>query len=152
MQKVSKSLKSAHARSWSLLCRIVLKLQFQLFNNVDIFSQWMAISQEDMSKKKYLTVGMQRAGCRTVVFYQQNKGSVWLNLLNWSEPQKKNNDYYDMVLGALLWLTIPLKTVIKLTCMEPDGLTWAKNELRSSINHEFHVVTKTNNGKVILDM
>ena len=93
----------------------------------------MAISQEDMSKKKYLTGGMQRAGCRTVVFYQQNKGSVWLNLLNWSEPQKKNNDYYDMALGALLLLTILLKTVIKLKCMEPDGLTWAKNELRSFI-------------------
>ena len=33
--KVAKSLKSAHACSRSLLCRIVLKLQFQLFNNVD---------------------------------------------------------------------------------------------------------------------
>ena len=135
----------------SLSCRIVLKLHFQLFNNVDIFSQWMAISQV-MSKRKRLTGGMQRAGCRTVVFYQQNKGSVWLNLLNWSEPQKKNNDYYDMVLGALLWLTIPLKTIIKLTCVGPDGLTLARNELRSSINHEFHVVTQKNNGKVILDM
>ena len=131
MQKIAKSLKSAHAWSRSLLCRIVLKLHFQLLNNVDIFSQWMAISQEDMSKQKYLTGDMQRASCRTVVFYRQNKGSVWLNFLNWSEPLKKNNDYYDMALGALLWLTIPLKTVIKLTCMEPDGLTWAKNELRS---------------------
>ena len=129
--KIAKSLESAFAWSRSLLCRIVVKLRFQLFNNVDIFSQWVAISQEDMSKRKRLTGGMQRAGCRTVVFYQQNKGSVWLNLLNWSEPQKKNNDYYDMALGALLWLTIPLKTVIKLTCMEPDGLTWAKTELRS---------------------
>ena len=64
----------------------------------------MAISQEDMNEERHLTGDMQRAGCRTVVFYQQNKGSVWLNLLNWSEPQKKNNDYYDMVLGALLWL------------------------------------------------
>ena len=152
--KVAKSLKSAYACSRSLLCRMVLKLQFQLFIifYIYIFSQWMAISQEDMNKERHLTGDMQRAGCRTVVFYQQNKGSVWLNLLNWSEPQKKNNDYYDMVLGALLLLTIPLKTAIKLTCMEPDGLTWAKNELRSSINHEFHVVTKTNNGKVILDM
>ena len=91
---------------------------------------------------------MQRAGCRTVVFYQQNKGSVWLYFLNWREPQKKNNDYYDMTLGALLWLTIPLKTIMKLTCVGPDGLTWAKNESRSSINHEFHVVTNTNNGWV----
>ena len=89
---------------------------------------------------------MQRAGCRTVVFYQQNKGSVWLNFLNWSEPQEKNNDYYDMTLGVLLSLTIPLKTIMKLTCVGPDGLTWAKNESRSSINHEFHVVTNTNNG------
>ena len=95
---------------------------------------------------------MQRAGCRIVVFYQQNKGSVWLNLLNWREPQKKNNDHNDMVLGALLWLTIPLKTIIKLTCVGPDGLMWAKNELRSSINHESRVLTSTNNGKVILDM
>ena len=108
----------------------------------------MAISQEDMNKERHLTGDMQRAGCRTVVFYQQNKGSVWLNLLNWSEPQKKNNDYYDMVLGALLWLTIPLKTIIKLTCVGPDGLMWAKNELRSSINHESRVLTSTNNGKV----
>ena len=38
-----KSLKSAHAWSRSLLCRIVVKLHFQLLNNVDIFSQWMAI-------------------------------------------------------------------------------------------------------------
>ena len=91
---------------------------------------------------------MQRAGCRIVVFYQQNKGSVWLNLLNWSDPQKKNNDYYDMFLGALLWLTIPLKTIMKLTCVGQDGLTWAKNQSRSSINHEFHVVTNTNNGWV----
>ena len=34
--------------------------------------------------------------------------------------------------------------------MGPDGLTWAKNELRSLTNHEFRVVTKTNNGKVYL--
>ena len=73
MQKIAKSLKSAYAWSRS---RIVVKLHFQLFNNVDIFSQWVAISQEDMSKRKRLTGGMQRAGCRTVVFYQQNKGSV----------------------------------------------------------------------------
>ena len=112
MQKVVKSLKSAYVWSKSLSCRIVVKLHFQLFNNVDRFSQWVAISQEDMSKRKRFMDGMQRAGWRTVVFYQQNKGSVWLNLLNWSEPQKKNNDYYDMVLGALLWLTIPLKTII----------------------------------------
>ena len=136
-----KSLKSAHAWSRSPLCRIVVKLQFQLFNNVDIFSQWVAISQEDISKRKRLTGGMQRAGCRTVVFCQQNKGSVWLNLLNWSESQKKNNDFYDMTLGALLWLTISLKTIIKLTCVGPDKLTLARNELRSSINHEFYVVT-----------
>ena len=70
MQKIAKSLKSAYAWSRSLLCRIVVKLHFQLFNNVDIFSQ------EDMSKRKRLTGGMERAGCRTVVFYQQNKGSV----------------------------------------------------------------------------
>ena len=76
MQKIAKSLKSAHAWSRSLLCRIVLKLHFQLLNNVDIFSQWMAISQEDMSEQKYLTGDMQRASCRTVVFYRQNKGSV----------------------------------------------------------------------------
>ena len=152
MQKISKSLKSAYAWSRSLLCRIVVELHFQLFNNVDIFSQWVAISQEDISKRKRLTGGMQRAGCRTVVFYQQNKGSVWLNLLNWSKPQKKNNDYYDMSLGALLWLTIPLKTIIKLTCVGPDGLTLGRDELRSSINHEFYVVTQKNNHKVILDM
>ena len=112
MQKVVKSLKSAYVWSRSLLCRIVVKLHFQLFNNVDIFSQWVAISQEDISKQKRLTGGMQRAGCRTVVFYQQNKGSVWLNFLNWSEPQKENNNYYDMALGALLWLAIPLKIII----------------------------------------
>ena len=64
------------------------------------------------AKRKRLTGGMQRAGCRTVVFYQQNKGSVWLNFLNWSEPQKENNNYYDMALGALLWLAIPLKIII----------------------------------------
>ena len=91
-----KSLKSALAWSRSLLCRIVVKLHFQLLNNVDIFSQWMAISQEDISKRKRLTGGMQRAGCRTVVFGQQNKGSVWLYFPNWREPQKKNNDYYDI--------------------------------------------------------
>ena len=76
MQKIAKSLKSAHAWSRSLLCRIDVKLQFQFFNNVDIFFQWVAISQEDISKRKRLTGGMQRAGCRTVVFFQQNKGSV----------------------------------------------------------------------------
>ena len=108
--------------------------------------------KQDISKRKRLTGGMQRAGCRTVVFYQQNKGSVWLNLLNWSKPQKKNNDYYDMALGALLWLTIPLKTIIKLTCVGRDGLTLGRDELRSSINHEFYVVTQKNNHKVILDM
>ena len=91
-----KSLKSALAWSRSLLCRIVVKLHFQLLNNVDIFSQWMAISQEDISKRKRLTGGMQRAGCRTVVFGQQNKGSVWSYFPNWREPQKKNNDYYDI--------------------------------------------------------
>ena len=53
-----------------------MKLQFKLFNNVDIFSQWVAISLEDISKRKRLTGGMQRAGCRTVFFCQQNKGSV----------------------------------------------------------------------------
>ena len=76
MRKIAKGLKSAYAWSRSLSCRIVLKLHFQLFNNVDRFSQWVAISQEDMSKQKCLTGGMQRAGCRTVVFRQQNKGSV----------------------------------------------------------------------------
>ena len=105
-----------------------------------------------MSKQKRLKGCMQRAGCRTVVFYQQNKGSVWLNFLNWSESQKKTNGYCDMTLGALLWLTIPSKTIIKITCVGPDGLTWARNELRFSINHEFHAVTKTNNSKAIFDM
>ena len=71
-----KSLKSAYVWSKSLLCRIVVKLHFQLFNNVDILSHWVVISQEDTSKQKRLPGGMQRAGCRTVVFYQQNKGSV----------------------------------------------------------------------------
>ena len=105
-----------------------------------------------MSKQKRLKGGMQRAGCWTLVFYQQNKGSVWLNFLNWSESQKKTNGYCDMTLGALLWLTIPSKTIIKITCVGPDGLTWARNELRFSINHEFHAVTKTNNSKAIFDM
>ena len=149
MWKIAKSLKSAYAWSRSLSCRIVVKLHFQLFNNVDRFSQWVALSQEDMSKQKRLTGGMQRAGCRTVVFCQQNKGSVWLYFLNWREPLKKNNNYYDMTLKASLWLTIPLKTIIKLTCVGPNRLTLARNELRSSINH---VVTQKNNGKVILDM
>ena len=152
MRKIARSFKSAYARSGSLSCGIVLKLHFQLFNNVDRFSQWVAISQEDMSKRKRLTGGMQRAGCRTVVFCQQNKGSVWLYFLNWRGPLKKNNNYYDMALKASLWLTIPLKTIIKLTCVGPDRLTLARNVLRSSINHEFHVVTQKNNGKVILDM
>ena len=76
VRKIAKSLKSAYAWSRSLSCRIVLKLHFQLFNNVDRFSQWVAISQEDMSKQKRLTGGLQRAGGRTVVFRQQNKGSV----------------------------------------------------------------------------
>ena len=124
---------------------------YTLNYSITLDSQWMAISQV-MSKRKRLTGGMQRAGCRTVVFYQQNKGSVWLNLLNWSEPQKKNNDYYDMALGELLWLTIPLKTIIKLTYVGPNGLTLGRDELRSSINHEFYVVTQKNNHKVILDM
>ena len=35
--KVAKSLESAYALSRSLLCRIVVKLLFQLFNNVDLF-------------------------------------------------------------------------------------------------------------------
>ena len=48
MQKIAKSLESAFAWSRSLLCRIVVKLHFQLFNNVDIFSQRVAFSQEDM--------------------------------------------------------------------------------------------------------
>ena len=108
-------------------------------------------SQEHKQTKR-LMGGIQIGGCRTVVFDQQKKGSVWSNLLNWSEPLKKNNDFYDMTFGALLWLTIPLKTIIKLTCVWPDGLTWAKIELRSLINHECRVVTKTNNGKVIFDM
>ena len=43
--------KNCHTWSRSLSCRIVLKLHFQLFNSVDIFSQWMAISQV-MSKRK----------------------------------------------------------------------------------------------------
>ena len=53
-----------------------------------------------------------------------------------------------MTLGALLSLTIPLKTIIKLTCVGPDRLTLARNELRSSMSssHEFHVVTQKNNG------
>ena len=59
MRKIAKSLKSAYAWSRSLSCRIVVKLHFQLFNNVDRFSQWVAISQEDMSKQKRLTGGMQ---------------------------------------------------------------------------------------------
>ena len=85
MQKISKSLESAFTWSRSLLCRIVVKLRFQLFNNVDIFSQWVAISQEDMSKQKRLTGGMQElAG--TVVFCQQNKRSVFL--LKWATEEK----------------------------------------------------------------
>ena len=40
------------------------------------------------------------------------KKAWWLNFLNWSEPQKENNNYYDMALGALLWLAIPLKIII----------------------------------------
>ena len=86
MQKIAKSLESAFAWSRSLLCRIVVKLRFQLFNNVDIFSQWVAISQEDMSKQKRLTGGLQRAGCRTVVFCQQNKRSVFLQ--KWATEEK----------------------------------------------------------------
>ena len=36
--------------------------------------------------------------------------------------------------------------------MGPDRLTLGRDELRSSINHEFYVVTQKNNYKVILDM
>ena len=36
--------------------------------------------------------------------------------------------------------------------MGPNGLTLGRDELRSSINHEFYVVTQKNNHKVILDM
>ena len=36
--------------------------------------------------------------------------------------------------------------------MGPDRLTLVRDELRSSINHEFYVVTQKNNYKVILDM
>ena len=45
-----------------------------------------------------------------------------------------------------------MKTIIKLTCVGPDRLTLGRDELRSSINHEFYVVTQKNNYKVILDM
>ena len=104
--------------------------------------------QEDISKRKRFNGWHAKSWLSNCCFLPAKQGSVWLNLLNWSDPQKKNNDYYDMVLGALLWLTVPLKTIMKLTCVGPDGLTWAKNQSRSSINHEFHVVTNTNNGWV----
>ena len=61
--KVAKSLESAYAWSRSLLCRIVVKLHFQLFNNVDLFPHLGAYSQEDMSKQKRLKDGMPRADC-----------------------------------------------------------------------------------------
>ena len=56
----------------SLLFRIVVKLYFQLSKNVDIFSPWVPISQEHKQTER-LTGGIQRGGCRTVVFYQQKK-------------------------------------------------------------------------------
>ena len=106
MQKIAKSLEAAFAWSRSLLCRIVVKLQFQLFNNVDRFSQWVAISQEDMSKKKRLTGGMQELAVELLFSANKTKGQFSY----WSEPQKKNNDFLDM---ASLWLTMPSKTIIK---------------------------------------
>ena len=106
MQKIAKSLESAFAWSRSLLCRIVVKLRFQLFNNVDIFSQWVAISQEDMSKQKRLTDSMQELAVELLFSVSKTKGQFSY----WSEPQKKNNDFFDM---ALLWLTMPSKTIIK---------------------------------------
>ena len=106
MQKIAKSLESAFAWSRSLLCRIVVKLRFQLFNNVDIFSQWVAISQEDMSKQKRLTGSMQELAVELLFSVSKTKGQFSY----WSEPQKKNNDFFDM---ALLWLTMPSKTIIK---------------------------------------
>ena len=74
MQKIAKSLKSTHAWSRSLLFRIVVKLQFQLFNNVDIFSQWVAISQEDISKRKRLTGGMQELAVELLFSASKTKG------------------------------------------------------------------------------
>ena len=106
MQKIAKSLESAFAWSRSLLCRIVVKLRFQLFNNVDIFSQWVAISQEDMSKQKRLKGSMQELAVELLFSVSKTKGQFSY----WSEPQKKNNDFFDM---ALLWLTMPSKTIIK---------------------------------------
>ena len=101
---------------------------------IDFLSGWL-FHKKTWVNESVLTGGMQRAGCRTVVFRQQNKGSVWLYFLNWREPLKKNNNYYDMTLKASLWPTIPLKTIIKLTCVGPNRLTLARNKLRSSINH-----------------
>ena len=49
--KVAKSLESAYAWSRSLLCRIVVKLHFQLFNNVDLFSHWGPIHKKTWAKK-----------------------------------------------------------------------------------------------------
>ena len=43
--KVAKSLESVYAWSRSLLW-IVVKLHFQLFNNVDLFSQWGPIHKK----------------------------------------------------------------------------------------------------------
>ena len=100
MQKIAKSLESAFAWSRSLLCRIVAKLHFQLFNNVDIFSQRVAFSQEDMSKQKRLTGSMQELAVELLFSVSKTKGQFSY----WSEPQKKNNDFFDM---ALLWLTMP---------------------------------------------
>ena len=74
MQKIAKSLEAAFAWSRSLLCRIVVKLRFQLFNNVDIFSQWVAISQEDMSKQKRLTGSMQELAVELLFSVRKTKG------------------------------------------------------------------------------
>ena len=70
-------------------------------------------SQEHKQTKR-LMGGIQIGGCRTVVFYQQRNRSVWSNLLNWSEPLKKNNDFYDMTFGVLLWLTCGLSLMLVL--------------------------------------
>ena len=74
MQKIAKSLESAFAWSRSLLCRIVVKLHFQLFNNVDIFSQRVAFSQEDMSKQKRLTGSMQELAVELLFSVSKTKG------------------------------------------------------------------------------
>ena len=94
MQKIAKSLESAFAWSRSLLCRIVVKLHFQLFNNVDIFSQRVAFSQEDMSKQKRLTGSMQELAVELLFSVSKTKGQFSYR----SEPQKKNNDFFDMAL------------------------------------------------------